>query len=96
MKSDNLNEKPPENVRPREYVRLKGWPLTTYFKVVADGSGVRLKRARLLESWGALLGANMAYRFENGSKIRVLGLDFILRGDERGEEASLTEVSDED
>ena len=95
MKSDNLNEKPPENVRPREYVRLKGWPLTTYFKVVADGSGVRLKRARLLESWGALLGANMAYRFEDGARIRVLGLDFILRGDAHGEDCSLTEVSEE-
>ena len=95
MKSNNLDEKPPENVRPREYVRLKGWPLTTYFKVVADGSGIKLKRARLLESWGALLGANMAYRFDNGAKIRVLGLDFILHGDAQGEGCSLTEVSEE-
>ena len=78
-------------VRPGDYVQLSGWPMTIFYKVVVNSKGIKLKRARFFEAWGALLGANMSHRLDNETKILIFGLGFIVRGAADGSNCTLTE-----
>ena len=92
MNSSSGKEKPLLTVRPRDYIHLRGWPFATYYKVVVNADGIKLKRARFFESWGAVLGANMSHRLENETTILIFGLGFVVRGDAGGEKCTLIEV----
>lgn len=92
MNAGSAKEKPLLTIRPGDYLHMHGWPTTTFYKVVVNAKGIKLKRARFFESWGALLGANMSHRLENETKILIFGLGFIVRGSSNGETCSLTEM----
>ncbi|MEP1207501.1 MAG: hypothetical protein ABJM29_16115 [Rhizobiaceae bacterium] len=93
MSEQSKRPKPLLTVRPGDYLHLRGWPARTFYKVVVNASGIKLKRARFFESWGAVLGANMSHRLENETQILIFGLGFIVRGDAGGESCTLTEMT---
>ncbi len=94
MNASPINQKPLLTVRPGDYIRLRGWPFTAYFKVVVNASGIKLKRARIMESWGAVLGANMAHQLENGTNVNVFGLEFVVSGDTTGKTCTVIRIEE--
>jgi hypothetical protein len=83
-----------KTVRPREFIRLKQWPLKVHYKLVANSKGLHLKRARFFETWGVLLGANLSHRLENGEVVALFGMRYQVNGDADGNECSISEVED--
>ena len=94
MNSTATNLQPRLNVRPGDFVRLRGWPLTAFYKVVVNANGITPKRARLMEAWGAFLGANMAHHVENGTNVNILGLGFKISGDATGKSCEIAKLEE--
>lgn len=80
-----------QSVRPGEFIRLRQWPTKTYYKLIANSKGLKLKRARFFETWGVLLGANMSHRLENGGTIKLFGMLYTISGDAEGNECAIFE-----
>ena len=83
------------SVRPGEYARLKGWPFSLRYKIIVSAKGVRLKKARWIEAWGAVLGANMSHTFKNGDQVKLLGFPFTVIGDDSGTSCEFQPVETE-
>ena len=81
-------------IRPNDYLRLRPWPKRCFYRVVVNAKGIKLKKARYFQAWGALLGANMSHTLESGDKVLIFGLGFIVEGSRDGGTCTLSEFSD--
>jgi len=66
------------SINPGDFLRLKTGDNRIYYKLIVNARGIHLRKARLFEKLGAMLGTDISHPAAIGEHVTVFGLEFRI------------------